>query len=139
MGFPGGSVVKSPPANARDANSIPGSGRSLEKEMTTHFSIIFLKNKYLFIYLQFCIFVGAEALLLRALLQLWQAGAALHWWCTGFSLQWHLLWSTGPRCTDLRSCSTQAHQLQCLCSRSDVWVQLLHGMWNIKIYSKTEN
>ena len=41
MGFPGGSVVKSPPANARDANSIPGSGRSLEKEIATHFSILF--------------------------------------------------------------------------------------------------
>ena len=27
-GFPGGSVVKSLPANARDAGSIPGSGRS---------------------------------------------------------------------------------------------------------------
>ena len=28
MGFPGGSVVKDPPANARDMGSIPGSGRS---------------------------------------------------------------------------------------------------------------
>ena len=28
MGFPGGSVVKNPPANAEDAGSIPGSGRS---------------------------------------------------------------------------------------------------------------
>ena len=28
MGFPGGSVVKNPPANARDASSIPVSGRS---------------------------------------------------------------------------------------------------------------
>ena len=28
MGFPGGSVVKNPPANARDAGSIPGSGSS---------------------------------------------------------------------------------------------------------------
>ena len=28
-GFPGGSVVKNPPANAGDSNSIPGSGRSL--------------------------------------------------------------------------------------------------------------
>ena len=31
MGFPGGAVVKNPPANAgdaRDAGSIPGSGRS---------------------------------------------------------------------------------------------------------------
>ena len=28
MGFPGGSVVKNPPANARDADSIPGSGSS---------------------------------------------------------------------------------------------------------------
>ena len=27
-GFPGGSVVKSPPANAGDAGSIPGTGRS---------------------------------------------------------------------------------------------------------------
>ena len=28
MVFPGGSVVKNPPANARDADSIPGWGRS---------------------------------------------------------------------------------------------------------------
>ena len=28
MGFPGGSVVKNPPASARDAGSIPGLGRS---------------------------------------------------------------------------------------------------------------
>ena len=27
-GFPGGSVVKNPPANARDAGSIPGWGRT---------------------------------------------------------------------------------------------------------------
>ena len=27
-GFPGGSVVKNPPASARDVGSIPGSGRS---------------------------------------------------------------------------------------------------------------
>ena len=27
MGFPGGSVVKNPPANAQDTGSIPGSGR----------------------------------------------------------------------------------------------------------------
>ena len=37
MGFPGGSVVKNPPANAGDAGdagdmgSIPGSGRSFEE------------------------------------------------------------------------------------------------------------
>jgi len=30
-GFPGGSVVKNPPANAGDAGSIPGLGRSLGK------------------------------------------------------------------------------------------------------------
>ena len=29
--FPGGSVVKNPPANARDVGLIPGSGRSLGK------------------------------------------------------------------------------------------------------------
>ena len=28
MGFPGGSVVKNPPANAGDTGSIPGLGRS---------------------------------------------------------------------------------------------------------------
>ena len=32
MGFPGGSMVKNPPANAVDVGSIPGSGRSLGEE-----------------------------------------------------------------------------------------------------------
>ena len=32
-------VVKNPSANARDADLIPGSGRSLEEEMATHSSI----------------------------------------------------------------------------------------------------
>ena len=31
--FPGGSVVKNPPANAGDTGSIPGSGRSLGVEI----------------------------------------------------------------------------------------------------------
>ena len=39
-GFPGGSVVMNPPASAEDAGSIPGLGRSLEKEMATHSSIL---------------------------------------------------------------------------------------------------
>ena len=30
-GFPGGTVVKNPPANAEDTNSTPGSGRSSEE------------------------------------------------------------------------------------------------------------
>ena len=38
-GFPCGSMVKDLPANAGDSGSIPGSGRSLEKEMATHSSI----------------------------------------------------------------------------------------------------
>ena len=38
-GFPGGSVVKNPPANIGDTGPIPGLERSLEKEMTTHSSI----------------------------------------------------------------------------------------------------
>ena len=33
-------VVKNLPANAGDMGSIPGSGRSLEKEMATHSSIL---------------------------------------------------------------------------------------------------
>ena len=40
MGFSGVSVVKSLPANAGDVGSIPGSGRSLEKEMAIHSSIL---------------------------------------------------------------------------------------------------
>ena len=43
MVFPGGLVVKNPPANAGDtgvADLIPGSGRSLEEEMATHSSIL---------------------------------------------------------------------------------------------------
>ena len=39
-GFSGGSEEKNPPANAGDAGSIPGVGRSLEKEMATHVSIL---------------------------------------------------------------------------------------------------
>ena len=39
MGFPGGSPVKYPPANAGDTSSIPGSG-TLEQEMATHSSIL---------------------------------------------------------------------------------------------------
>ena len=38
--FPGGSGVKNPPANAGDRGLTPGSGRSLEKEMETHSSIL---------------------------------------------------------------------------------------------------
>ena len=33
-------MVKNLPANAGDTGSIPGSGRSLEKEMATHSSIL---------------------------------------------------------------------------------------------------
>ena len=39
-GFPGGSVVENPPANAGDMGSIPGWGDPLEKEMATHSSIL---------------------------------------------------------------------------------------------------
>ena len=38
--FPGGSLVKNLPANAQDADLIPGSGRSLEEEMATHSRIL---------------------------------------------------------------------------------------------------
>ena len=38
--FPGDSVVKNLPANAGDANLIPGWERSLEKKMATHSSIL---------------------------------------------------------------------------------------------------
>jgi len=40
LGFPGGSVVKNLPASVGDVGSIPGWGRSPEKEMATHSSIL---------------------------------------------------------------------------------------------------
>ena len=46
MGFPGGSVVKNPPANAEDMGSIPGLGRPLEKQMATHSNILAWRNPW---------------------------------------------------------------------------------------------
>ena len=46
--FPGGSVVKNLPANARDTGDMsltPGLGRSLEKEIATHSGILGLEKK----------------------------------------------------------------------------------------------
>ena len=40
MGFPGGSDSKTSVCNAGDPGLIPGSGRSLEKEMATHSSTL---------------------------------------------------------------------------------------------------
>ena len=37
---PGGSGVKNPPISIGDTGSIPGSGRSLEREMAAHSSIL---------------------------------------------------------------------------------------------------
>ena len=36
MGFPGGSMVKNPPANAGDVGLVPELGSSPEKKMVTH-------------------------------------------------------------------------------------------------------
>ena len=38
-------MVKNPPANAGNAGSVPGSGKSLEKEMATHYSILAGKSR----------------------------------------------------------------------------------------------
>ena len=49
MGFLGGSVIKNPPANegnARDVGLIPWSGRSSEKEMASHLSILAWKSPW---------------------------------------------------------------------------------------------
>ena len=40
LGFPGGSDGKESASNAGNVGSIPGPGRSLEKEMATHSSIL---------------------------------------------------------------------------------------------------
>ena len=47
MGFPGGAVVKNPPASAgdtRDVGSIPGQEDPLEEEMATDSSILAWKT-----------------------------------------------------------------------------------------------
>ena len=44
LGFPSGSMVKNQPDNAGDVGLIPGSERSLEKEMATHSSILAWRN-----------------------------------------------------------------------------------------------
>ena len=44
-GFPAGSVVKNPPANAGDAGSVPRLGRSPEEEMATHSCILAGKSQ----------------------------------------------------------------------------------------------
>ena len=44
MGFPGGSDSKKSACSAGDLGSIPGLGRSLEKEMATHPSILAWKT-----------------------------------------------------------------------------------------------
>ena len=44
MGFPGGSDSKKSACSAGDPGSIPGLGRSLEKEMATHSSILAWKT-----------------------------------------------------------------------------------------------
>ena len=44
MGFPGGSVVKKPPANARDMGSIPVSGRSSGEGKGNQLQCSCLKN-----------------------------------------------------------------------------------------------
>ena len=40
QGFPGGAMVKNLPAKAGNTDLIPGSGRSLEKEMAAHSGIL---------------------------------------------------------------------------------------------------
>ena len=40
MGFPGSSVVKNPPARAGDEGSVLRLGRSLEKKMATHSTLL---------------------------------------------------------------------------------------------------
>ena len=40
QGFPSGATVKNLPAKAGNKDLIPGSGRSLEKEMATHSTIL---------------------------------------------------------------------------------------------------
>ena len=44
LGFPGGSVVKNPPANAGNMGSIPGSGRSPGEENGNPFQYSCLGN-----------------------------------------------------------------------------------------------
>ena len=46
LGFPGGSVVKNPPADAGAAVSVPGFEDPLEEEMATHSSMLAEENSH---------------------------------------------------------------------------------------------
>ena len=62
----------------------------------------------LFIYFWLCwVFVAFWGLSLVA-----SSGGYFSLWCTGFSLQWLLLWRTGSRCVGFSSYSTWTQQLQ---------------------------
>ena len=44
--FPGGSVIKNPPATVGNRDLIPDPGRSLEKEMATHSSALVWRSPW---------------------------------------------------------------------------------------------
>ena len=57
------------------------------------------------------------------------SGAPLQLQCTGFSLQWALLWSTGSRVWGLQQLRSWAleHRL----NSCGLWAQLLRGIWGL--------
>ena len=95
------------------------SASAILSRVSTWFSLTFIYISW-FLYLWLCwVFIAVQAFL-----KLWQVGATLRPWCTGFSLQWfRLLWSTDSRRTGFSSRSSWAleHRLS-----SCAEVQLLH-------------
>ena len=75
-----------------------------------HFSV----KKFEFFLNLFIIIGYAGSLLLHAgFLQFWRAGAPLQLWSVGFSLQWLLVWSVGPRCTGFSNCGMSSVAAVC--------------------------
>ena len=96
---------------------------SFKIRMAIQNQIFLLKNYFVLFYFYFWllwVFVAVRGLSLIA-----ASGGYSSLWCTGFSLQWLLLWSTGSRCTGFSSCGTRAQQLWLMGSRVRAW-QLWH-------------
>ena len=72
--------------------------------------------KKLYIYWFICFWLHHGFVAVQAFLRLCQVLAPVSLWCTGFSLQWLLLWSVGFE-HRLRSCGT--------------WAWLLCGKWHL--------
>ena len=114
MGCPGSLVVKNLPANAGDSGSLPGSGRSLEKQIATH--SVFLLDSHMdrvawqaTVAVQFSCSVASSSLQLHGLQHIrlpcpspsprvCSNSCPVSWWCHPIISSSVTLFSSCPQC-----------------------------------------